>query len=206
MLTEAILATAFPTIPPARRKTVVAAALPVLDRYQINTVNRVSIFVGQCAHESALFSVMVENLNYSAAALTATWPSRFPPALAPRYARNSRAIASRAYSNRMGNGSEASGDGWTYRGRGYIQITGKDNYQAFAGSMGITLAQAITCLETPAGAMMSAGWFWSRNNLNRLADGWQVTAITTRINGGLNGAGDRLKKCNSLRRALIFAA
>ena len=164
----------------------------VLPRYEINTVDRVAAFLAQCGHESADFTVLRENLNYSAKGLHATWPTRFisEDAAVP-YNRNPEAIANKVYSSRLGNGDEASGDGWLYRGRGAIQLTGKANYETFAESLGRTLEETVAYTETLAGAVESAAFFWNRNNLNTLADERNITAMTKKINGGTLGLEER---------------
>jgi putative chitinase len=171
----------------------------VLPKYEINSVNRVAAFVSQCSHESGGFNALQENLNYRADVLTRLWPTRFPADVAAAYVakpNKQEAIANRAYCDRMGNGNEASGDGWKYRGRGLIQLTGKSNYQAFANSIGVTVEKASEYLATLEGAAESAAWFWKKNNLNELADKGDTLAITKRINGGTNGLDDRVKKYN----------
>jgi putative chitinase len=164
----------------------------VLPRYQINTVERVAAFLAQCGHESADFTVLQENLNYSAKGLHGTWPKRFvsEDAAAP-YARNPEKIANKVYADRMGNGTEESGDGWTYRGRGAIQLTGKSNYQAFAETIEFTLEEAVAYTETLTGAIESAAWFWWKNNLNPIADDRNITVLTKKINGGTLGLEER---------------
>jgi putative chitinase len=169
-----------------------AALEEVLPRYEITTVERVAAFLAQCGHESVDFTVLQENLNYSAKGLSLTWPKRFPSeADAHPYHRNPEKIANRVYSSRMGNGDEASGDGWKYRGRGAIQLTGRDNYTAFAKSINKSLEDTVTYLETLPGAIESAAWFWKRNNLNALADARDIVTSTRRINGGTIGLEDR---------------
>ena len=164
----------------------------VLPRYEINTVDRVAAFLAQCGHESADFTVLRENLNYSAKGLHATWPTRFisEDAAVP-YNRNPEAIANKVYSSRLGNGDEASGDGWLYRGRGAIQLTGKANYKTFAESIGRTLEDTVAYTETLEGAVESAAFFWNLNNLNTLADERNITAMTKKINGGTLGLEER---------------
>ncbi|CAB4163887.1 COG3179 Predicted chitinase [uncultured Caudovirales phage] len=164
----------------------------VLPRYEINTVDRVAAFLAQCGHESADFTVLRENLNYSAKGLHATWPTRFisEDAAVP-YNRNPEAIANKVYSSRLGNGDETSGDGWLYRGRGAIQLTGKANYETFAESIGRTLEETVAYTETLEGAVESAAFFWNRNNLNTLADERNITAMTKKINGGTLGLEER---------------
>lgn len=153
---------------------------------------RMAAFLAQVAHESGGLNVIQENLNYSAQGLMKTWPKRFPTlTIAKQYARNPQKIANKVYANRMGNGSEASGEGYKFRGRGLIQLTGKDNYTRFAKSIGKTLDETIKYLETPEGAVASAAWFWDANKLNIYADKGDFTGLTRRINGGTIGLADR---------------
>lgn len=164
----------------------------LLDDYEINTPLRVAHFVAQCAHESGNFVFIKENLNYKAASLRKVFGKYFPTdELAAAYANKPQMIANRVYANRMGNGDEASGDGWRYCGRGLIQLTGKDNYTFFAGSLGITVEEASEYLETFEGAAQSACWYWEQNNLNRFADANDVKGLTRAINGGYIGLEDR---------------
>jgi len=165
----------------------------LLPDYEINTPNRIAAFIAQCAHESANFTALHENLNYRAETLSKVWPSRFPAGIAEQYAHKPEAIANRAYSSRMGNGDEASGDGWRYCGRGLIQLTGKDNYTAFADSIGITPEEVSDYVQTFEGAAQSACWFWESNNLNQYADSGDIETMTKRINGGTLGLEDRKK-------------
>lgn len=169
-----------------------SALSDVLPRYEINTPERVAAFLAQCGHESVDFTVLKENLNYSAKGLVATWPRRFlSESAALLYHRNPEKIANFVYANRMGNGDEASGDGWRYRGRGAIQLTGKDNYSAFARAINHTLDETVVYLETLAGAVESAAWFWRRNNLNVLADARDMVTMTKKINNGTLGLEER---------------
>ena len=163
----------------------------ILPDYEINTVPRVAAFLAQCAHESANFTALKENLNYTAASLTRVWPSRFPPDIAEQYAHNQEMIANRAYCDRMGNGSESSGDGWRYAGKGLIQLTGKDNYTRFAESIETPVEQLPEYLGTFEGAVQSACWFWETNNLNQYADSGDILNMTKRINGGTIGLDER---------------
>jgi putative chitinase len=165
----------------------------ILPDYEINTVNRVAAFLAQCAHESANFTALKENLNYTAASLSRVWPSRFPPGIAEQYAHNQEMIANRAYCDRMGNGPESSGDGWRYAGKGLIQLTGKDNYTRFAESIETPVEQLPEYLATFEGAVQSACWFWEVNNLNQWADAGDILTLTKRINGGTIGLADREK-------------
>lgn len=165
----------------------------LLDEYEINTPKRVAAFIAQCAHESGGFVFVTENLNYSASGLMRVFPKYFPtPELAKQYERNPQKIASRVYANRMGNGDEASLEGFKFRGRGILQLTGKDNYFWFGASLNLTPEQASEYLETFEGAAQSACWFWETNKLNDLADAGDIKAMTKRINGGYIGLEDRI--------------
>lgn len=178
-----------------------------LPKYNINNVNRIASFLAQTGHESLDFTVMVENLNYSMAGLQRTFKKYFPTAsLAQQYARQPVKIANRVYANRMGNGSEASGDGWKYRGKGLIQLTGKSNHSAFAESKNMSLEEVIEYLLTKEGAFEGACWFWNERNLNPLADVANTTKITKLINGGDNGLGDRLARFTKAKKILSAAS
>jgi len=153
---------------------------------------RIAAFIAQIAHESGGFNFVRENLNYGAKGLMTTFRKYFPDEeIAKRYERKPEMIANRVYANRMGNGDEASGDGFKYRGRGLIQLTGKNNYTAFSKAIGKTIDEAVAYLETPAGAVSSAGWFWDVNRLNRFCDADDFVMLTRRINGGTIGLADR---------------
>lgn len=163
-----------------------------LDKYEINTKNRVAGFLAQCGHESVDFTVLKENLNYGAKGLVATFKKYFPDeATALKYERQPEKIANRVYANRMSNGNEASGDGFKYRGRGAIQLTGKDNYTRFAAAIGKTIEETVAHLETLDGAIESACWFWKTNGLNAIADKDDIVTMTKKINGGTIGLEDR---------------
>jgi putative chitinase len=169
----------------------------LLGDYGIDTPHRVAHFVAQCAHESGGFKFIRENLNYSAFGLNNTFRKYFPTLESARpYERRPEMIANRVYANRMGNGDEASGDGWRYCGRGLIQLTGKDNYTFFAGSLGIPVEEAADYLATFEGAAQSACFFWEQNKLNRFADANDVKGLTRAINGGQIGLEDRIKHTN----------
>jgi putative chitinase len=142
----------------------------------------------------------VENLNYSADALLRTWPSRFNAETAAKMARKPEAIANYVYGGRLGNGAD--GDGWKYRGRGLIQLTGKGNYRAAGIALGLDLIGNPDLLEKPEAASLSAAWFWKTNGLNALADANDVAVVTRKINGGLNGLSDRLERFDRAARAL----
>jgi putative chitinase len=164
----------------------------MLQKYEINTVNRIAGFLSQCGHESADFTVLKENLNYGAKGLRATFPKYFATdAVAAQYERQPEKIANHIYANRMGNGAEATGDGYKYRGRGAIQLTGHDNYAAFAKSINKTLDETVTYCETMDGAIESACWFWKKNNLNATCDANDIVAMTKKINGGTIGLDER---------------
>jgi len=169
----------------------------LLPDYEINTPRRIAAFVAQCAHESNNFTAIQENLNYKAASLRALFKKYFPTdELAAEYAskvNKQQAIANRIYASRMGNDDEASGDGYKYRGRGLIQLTGKSNYQNFADSLEISPEEAAEYMATFEGAAQSACWFWETNNLNKWADVGDIEKMTKVINGGTIGLEDRKK-------------
>ena len=168
-----------------------------LPDYDINTPKRVASFLAQCAHESGGFRALKENLNYKAESLMSVWPRYFPDlATAQRYAHNQEMIANRAYANRMGNGPEETGDGWRFCGRGLIQLTGRNNYQAFADSIETNINDIPAYLATFEGAVQSACWFWEANNLNQYADAGDILTMTKKINGGTLGLDDRKKHYN----------
>lgn len=168
--------------------------------YEIDTEARLAAFISQCAHESGGFKFLKENLNYKAASLRKVFPKYFPDdATANHYANQpnkQEAIANRVYANRMGNGDEASGDGFRYLGRGLIQLTGKNNYTLFAASIDTPLEEIPEYLQTFEGAVQSACWFWEQNNLNQWADKGDILTLTKRINGGTIGLEDRIKHYN----------
>jgi putative chitinase len=170
-------------------------------KYQINTNDRKACFLGQCLHESGGFKFLRENLNYSARALMATWPSRFPTMeIAQQFERQPEKIANKVYGGRMGNTED--GDGWKYIGRGLIQTTGKENYMHCGEALGIDLINAPQLLEEPRYAALSAGWYWNKRNLNDLADKWDIDTMTRRINGGTIGLADRRAKIDKVRSIL----
>jgi putative chitinase len=166
-------------------------------KFQINTPLRLAHFLAQCGHESGGFRVTQENLNYSAKGLMGIFKKYFPTeAIANAYQRQPQKIANKVYANRMSNGDEASGDGFKFRGRGYIQLTGRANYTSFGKSIGEDIASNPDVVSGKY-ALLSAAWFWSNNGLNKLADGGAtdavVTTITKRVNGGTIGLPDRIK-------------
>lgn len=172
----------------------------------IMSVNRVACFLAQCMHESGSFNYLSENLNYSKEALRRVFPKYFPTEEdAARVARQPEMIANIVYANRMGNGPTESGDGWRYRGRGIIQLTGKSNYEACSQDLfgDSTLVDDPDLLTQPDYAIRSACWFWNKNNLNRWADSLDVITLTKRINGGTNGLEDRMNYTTKIRGILI---
>ena len=173
------------------------ALAQLLPDYEINTPQRIAAFIAQCAHESGNFVFLKENLNYKAPTLRKLFSKYFPTdELANEYANKpnkQEAIANRIYANRMGNGDEASGDGFRYCGRGLIQLTGKSNYQNFADSLEMRVEDVPAYLATFEGAAQSACWFWESNNLNKWADTGDIKELTRRINGGYIGLEDRIK-------------
>ena len=162
-------------------------------KYDINTPQRQSAFIGQCAHESGNFKTLQENLNYSAEGLMKTWPSRFATMdIASQYARQPAKIAGKVYNGRLGNTSEE--EAAKYLGRGLIQLTGRENYANCGSSIGADLLSDPTLLLDPRYAALSAGWFWRKRDLNSLADSGDIETMTKRINGGLIGLEDRKAK------------
>lgn len=174
------------------------------DKYNINTVNRAAGFLAQCGHESDGFTVLKENLNYSAEGLNKTFKKYFPTVESARpYARNPERIANRVYANRMGNGPESSGDGYKFRGRGAIQLTGRNNYTRYARDLDLSINEVIADLETLDGAIESACWFWKNNNLNGTCDRDDIKAMTLIVNGGDNGLEDRRKHYEHAKQVLV---
>jgi len=181
------------------------------DRFGINTERQVAAWIAQCAHESAGFKMLTENLNYSADTMAVVWPSRFavlgpdkkpikvkgkntPNKFALALHRQPELIANTVYANRMANGNIESGDGWRYRGRGLKQLTGKDNYTRCGQGLGLDLVANPDLLLTPEGASLSAAWFWSVNKCGPIADSGDFVALTKKINGGTIGLEDRQKR------------
>ena len=174
----------------------------ILPDYDINSVNRIAAFLGETYVESAGYTALHENLNYTAQSLCRVWPGHFTADIADQYAHNPERIANRAYAGRMGNGDEASGDGWNYCGRGLIQITGRNNYQAFADSLQMNIADVPAFLQTFEGAIQSATAFWETNNLNQFADSWNIQKLSIKINGGELGLPERIAQCNHALQVL----
>ena len=178
--------------------------------HEINTPLRAAHFLSQAAHESGGFKFKSENLNYSKDSLLKVFPKYFTPASAEAYHRQPEKIASRVYANRMGNGDEASKDGWKFKGRGYIQLTGKDNYKSFSD-----WAKEPSIIESPDQvaddkyAGLSAIWFWNKNGLSKIADtdnlrdDKTIIKITSRVNGGTHGIVDRTERFNNYKKILL---
>jgi putative chitinase len=169
------------------------------EKYEINTPKRQACFIGQCMHESGGFKHLSENLNYSAAALMRTWPSRFPDMdTAEKYERNPSKIASKVYAGRMGNTTPE--EAAMYIGRGLIQLTGKENYANCGFGIGVDFLSHPDLLSTPKYAALSAGWYWNKKGLNALVD--DIETMTKRINGGTIGLDDRKAKINMVLNVL----
>ena len=173
----------------------------VFVKYDLDTPKRQAAFIGQCAVESANFTRLQENLNYSAQRLTQVWPSRFPNInMAEAYAHNPEKLADFVYAGRMGNLQD--GDGWKFHGRGLIQLTGRENYANCGSGVGVDLIDNPDLLLTPKYAVLSAGWFWNKKGLNALADTQEYGAMTRRINGGLTGLDERIAKITKALQVL----
>ena len=175
--------------------TVIAQIPDVMTKFGIDTPTELAHFLSQCGHESGGFRVVNENLNYSAKGLLGIFKKYFPTqALAESYQRKPEKIANRVYASRMGNGDEASGEGFKYRGRGYIQLTGKQNYTAFGKAIGVDIAANPDLVATKY-PLLSAAWFFSKNCLGRCKDASDafVLAVTKCVNGGTIGLADRQK-------------
>lgn len=172
----------------------------LFEKYEINTVNRIAGFLAQVMHESADFTYKEENLRYSDRSLKIVFGKYYKDdTLAKKHAYKPQLIGSRVYANRMGNGDEASGDGYRYRGRGYIQLTGKDNYTAFANDTGMSIDEAIEYITTDTGAMESALWYWKNRNINKYCDEDSINGMSKAVNGGMNGYEDRKHRYNRIK-------
>ncbi len=171
------------------------AMCEILPLWEVDTIERVAGFIAQCGHESGGFRVLSENLNYSAKALNTIFPKYFKRAgrEANEYHRQPEKIANVIYANRMDNGDASSGDGWTFRGGGILQLTGRYNYTEFGKAVDKTPEEAVEYVRTKAGALDSACWFWDTNNINKYCDNQDIVGMTKRINGGTIGLDDRKK-------------
>lgn len=198
LITESLIRAALPLCrDPSTWATALSAAAA---RFEIDSAPRIASFLAQTGHESGQFNRLVESLVYSTPQrLMTVWPKRFPTlASAAPYVRNEQRLANFVYANRMGNGDAQSGDGYKYRGRGLIQVTGRSNYQGCGKALGLDLLNDPDLLLQPRNAALSAGWFWSSRGLNALADDRtddndleDFTAITKAINGGTQGLKER---------------
>lgn len=177
----------------------------VFERFGIATKNQQAAFIGQCGHECGHFKILEENLNYRAETLMKLWPKRFPTLeIANQYAKNPKKIANMVYASRMGNRDEASGDGYRFRGRGCIQLTGHANYFHAGKALGVDFVMQPDLVATPKYAALTAGWFWSTHNCNQVAEtGTPVVDakmtwadLTKKINGGTIGLQDRIAHTN----------
>jgi len=203
MLTDDSLKQIMPKLPDAKRAGLLPPLQSAMNEFAVNTPKREAAFLAQIAHESGELTIFVENLNYSAKGLMATWPKRFPDlATAQKYERNPEKLANNVYANRIGNGNEASGDGWRFRGRGPIQITGRENYQKYGSRLNVDLINNADKAATPEVGFRVAGLYWKENGLNELADGGMFETITKRINGALKGLEERLKYYTRAKQVL----
>lgn len=181
----------------------VTALNDTFSQFGILTPNQQAAFIGQCGHECGHFRILEENLNYRAATLMKLWPKRFPTLeIANQYAGNPKKIANMVYANRMGNRDEASGDGYRFRGRGCIQLTGHSNYFHAGKALGVDFVMEPDLVATPKYAAMTAGWFWSTHGCNELAEAANWTALTKKINGGTIGLDDRILHTKQALEAL----
>lgn len=172
-------------------------------RFNITTNNQKAMFIGQCSHESGNFRLLQENLNYKAATLMKLWPKRFPTLeVANQYAGNARAIANKVYADRMGNRDEASGDGYRFRGKGLVQLTGHSNHFHAGKALGVDFVMQPDLVATPKYAALTAGWFWETHKLNPPADALDYTKVTKIINGGTIGLDDRIKHITEALRVI----
>jgi putative chitinase len=181
---------------------IIACQEALENQYEINTPLRLAHFLAQTAHESGGFRVIQENLNYNADGLLKIFLKYFRDVDVVEYAHNPEKIANRVYANRMGNGNEASEEGYKFRGRGLIQLTGKANYEAMAKDLGVSLDDCVSFLETPEGAVESAAWFWHKNNINKWADLDDVTGVTKKVNGGTIGLEERQEHTEKFKEIL----
>jgi len=185
--------------------TVISQIPGVLDKFEINTPLRLAHFLAQCGHESGGFKVVSENLNYGAAGLQSIFKKYFTAESAKEYQRKPEKIANIVYANRMGNGNQASGEGYKFRGRGFIQLTGKDNYTSFDKTVEDDIIANPELVSTKY-PLLSAAWFFHKNGLNKIADEGAtdvvVTKVTKRVNGGTIGLPDRIKHFNEYNNLL----
>lgn len=171
-------------------------------RFGILTPAQQASWIGQCGHECGNFRILEENLNYRAPTLLKLFPKTpkrqwgFTPEEAAAYEKQPQKIANRIYSNRMGNRDEASGDGWRFRGSGFLQLTGHANFYHAGQALGVDFVMQPELVRTPMYAAQTAGWFWQTHKLNQYADNGDFVTMTKRINGGTIGLEDRIKHIN----------
>ena len=174
------------------------------EKFKILTPRQQASFIGQCQHECNNFKTLQEDLRYRAETLIKLWPSRFPTLeIANAYAHQPQKIANKVYASRMGNRDEASGDGFKFRGRGCIQLTGHDSYWHFGQAVNADLVASPDLVSSPKYAALSAGWFWSTHNLNALADAMNYEAVTRKINGGIFGLAERIALTQKAYQVLV---
>lgn len=204
MLTEALLSELFPRAPDAHRTAFAALNANLFQRYGIDAGRfRLQFFLAQVGHESGGLTLLTENLNYRAERLVQVWPKRFPNLAAARpYAGNPEALANKVYGGRMGNGPESTGDGWRYHGRGYIQLTGRDAYQAVGRIANLDLPGHPDIAIEPRHALEVVCAFWQWKGLNAVCDTGDFVTLTRRINGGTVGLTDRKAWLDKVRRVL----
>lgn len=188
-------------------KSWVSAINEILPKYDITAGPRLWMFLAQCGHESASFTCVQENLNYSRDALLRVFPKYFDRLNVDQYVRQPAKIANRVYANRMGNGNEASGDGWKYSGKGCIQITGRQNTEAFFKEFYPTTWQQCKpdMLLDPYNGIAAACWFWKSRNINRPSDREDIDAVTKLINGGTHGIEDRRRRYVTVKKLFSVA-
>ena len=202
MLTEEVVKKHYPSSKPDVVAALVSSLNTLAEKYGLSSPLRLAHFLAQTAHESGGFRLIEENLNYSADGLMKIFPKYFKDKDPQAYHRQPEKIANVVYASRMGNGDTASGEGYKFRGRGLIQLTGKNNYSALANDLGVSIDETVAYLATPEGAVESAAWFWNKNGLNALADKDDVTAVTKKINGGTIGLEDRMKHTEDFKQIL----
>ena len=202
MITEEIIKSCFPHSKSSIVKAIIDNADELSNQYEINSELRWAHFLAQTGHESGGFTTLEENLNYRAETLSTIFPKYFKDEDLDDYAHQPSKIANHVYANRMGNGDEDSGEGYKFRGRGLIQLTGKSNYSSMAKDLGVDLDDLVVHLGTPDGAVESAAWFWQKNGINKFADDDNVTAVTKKVNGGTIGLPERQKNTDKLKELL----
>lgn len=196
----------FNTLFPKAKIGTLKALNSMLPEYEINTKERIAAFVSQCAHESGGFRYTSENLNYSAESLMKVFGKYFDGTVRDPvdYERKPEKIANVVYASRMGNSGIKSGDGWKYRGRGFIQITGKNNYTKFQEDTGIEVLENPDKIQSDVALSLgTALWYWEKHNLNKFADSGDIVGLTKKINGGTNGLEDRQQKYKEIIDSLI---